>query len=193
MTQPTRNNILNCAKRIFALSGYDGLSMRTLADQSTIGISSIYHFFADKDVLLKELFDITNSNLGIERAKLPNRKSAATMLKDRIEFQFTHIEDVVFVLKYFLHYRANFAHLRPGFVPPKAYLHIEEVLLYGIQTGEFKLNPGDVAREAKVITHAINGYLLEYYPDPPTGKELKEVVGALHRFIVKALSVEESL
>lgn len=122
MTQQTRTNILQSAKHIFALSGYDGLSMRTLADQSAIGISSIYHFFADKDVLLKEIFDTTNTALGLERAKLPKRKSAIAMLKDRIQFQFTYIEDVVFVLKYFLHYRANFAHLKPGFVPPKAYL-----------------------------------------------------------------------
>ena len=191
MTTHTHTTILNTAKHIFALSGYDGLSMRTLAEQSDIGISSIYHFFEDKDVLLKEVFDKTNTQLGIERAKLPKRKSASLMLRDRIDFQFKYIEDVVFVLKYFLHYRASFAHQDDGYVPAKAYLHIEEVLEQGVKTGEFTLPKKSIAKIAKVVTHAINGYLLEYYPLPPKGREMKEVAHSLHSFIVRALKSKE--
>lgn len=190
MTKQTRTIILNTAKQIFAKSGYDGLSMRNLSELSGVGLSSIYHFFEDKDVLLKELFDTTNTNLGIERAKLPKRKSANTLLHDRILFQFKHIEDVVFVLKYFLHYRQKFEKLKSGFIPPKGYLHIEEVLILGINTREFDLLIEDIPSEAKVVTHAINGFLLEYYPDPPKGRELSEVVNSLHDFILRALSAE---
>ncbi len=187
MTQATRTTILTYAKQIFARSGYDGLSMRILSDESKVGLSSIYHFFTDKDVLLEEIFNLTNTQLGIERSKLANRKTASALLQDRIKFQFDHIEDVVFVLKYFLHYRPRFEHLRRGFVPAKAYLHIEEVLRLGNQTGEFTIAEQDIEKEAKVVTHAINGFLLEYYPDPPTGRELHEVSQSLHRFIMRSL------
>ena len=187
MTQATRTTILTTAKRIFAERGYDGLSMRTLADESHVGLSSIYHFFADKDVLLKELFDTTNTQLGVERAKLPNRKNARSLLQDRIDFQFKHIQDVVFVLKYFLQYRPQFEHQDSGYVPAKAYLHIEEVLRLGNQTGEFHIEELAIEKEAKIVTHAINGFLLEYYPDPPKGRELKEVCNSLHLFIMRSL------
>ena len=193
MTQATRTTILTTAKKIFAEKGFDGLSMRTLADESGVGLSSIYHFFTDKVVLLKDIFDITNTQLGIERAKLPHRKTASLLLEDRIHFQFEHIEDVVFVLKYFLHYRPHFAHLHRGYVPPKAYLHIEEVLLLGNKTGEFAIAETDIAKEAKVITHAINGFLLEYYPDPPKGRELREVCKSLHLFIMRSLMLTKEV
>ena len=187
MSQTTRTTILTTAKIIFARSGYDGLSMRTLSDESHVGLSSIYHFFEDKDVLLKEIFDTTNKQLGIDRAKLPHRKTAHALLHDRIRFQFDHIEDVVFVLKYFLHFRPHFEHQHRGFVPAKAYLHIEEVLQLGNATGEFNVAKESVEKEAKVITHAINGFLLEYYPDPPKGRELREVSQSLHLFIMRSL------
>lgn len=187
MTQATRNTILTTAKRIFAERGYDGLSMRTLADESHVGLSSIYHFFTDKDVLLKEIFDTTNTQLGVERAKLPHRITAHALLQDRIRFQFDHIEEVVFVLKYFLQYRPQFEHKGRGYVPAKAYLHIEEVLRLGNHTKEFDIASRDIEKEAKVVTHAINGFLLEYYPDTPTGRELQEVSKSLHTFIMRSL------
>lgn len=190
MTAATQHTITQTAKTIFARSGYDGLSMRTLAEESHVSLSSIYHFFADKDVLLKKIFDETNTMLGIERAKLPKRKTAHALLHDRIAFQFKHIEDVVFVLKYFLHYRGQFDHLQRGYVPAKAYLHIEEVLELGRLTGELHLGLDRIASEAKIITHAINGFLLEYYPDPPRGREQREVIAGLQSFIWRALTNE---
>lgn len=188
MTAATHSTIMETAKQIFARSGYDGLSMRSLAEESGVGLSSIYHFFADKDILLKQIFDLTNTMLGKERAALPKRKSAEALLKDRIKFQFAHIEDVVFVLKYFLHYHEQFERQQRGFIPSKGYLHIEEVLLLGIQTGELRFGLEEIASEAKIITHAINGFLLEYYPNPPTGRELSEVMLGLHSFIWRAVT-----
>lgn len=187
MTQ-TEQTIITTAKSLFARSGYDGLSMRALADESKVGLSSIYHFFTDKDVLLKRIFDETNTQLGLHRAQLPKRKLAEALLKDRIVFQFKYIADVVFVLKYYLHYRETFEHRSRGYVPPKAYLHIEEVLLLGMQTGEISISLNDIASEAKIITHAINGFLLEYYPNPPTGRELTEVITGLHSFIWRSVT-----
>ena len=193
MTKESKQLIISTSKRIFAESGYDGLSMRKLEEESGVGLSSIYHFFADKEVLLKAIFDQTNTELGLLRADLPKRKTSSAMLKDRIRFQFDNIESVVFVLKYFLHYRHSFEHLQRGYVPAKAYLHIEEVIIAGIKEGVFPIDQQDIAKEAKVVTHAINGFLLEYYPDPPKGRELQEVVTSLHDFIMRALTSKKGV
>ena len=165
--------------------------MRTLAKQSGIGLSSIYHFFDDKDQLLKEIFNTTNKQLGVERGKLSKTVQATTMLHDRIRFQFEHIEDVVFVLKYYLHFRPEFLRLDSGYLPTKGYLHITEVLAAGVQSGEFAIAPSDIDKEAKVIAHAINGFLLEYYPSPPKGRDLAEVTGSIHAFLMRSLTNKE--
>lgn len=192
MTASTKLTIIKTAKRLFATRGYEGFSMRTLAKQSDVGLSSIYHFFGDKDEILKEVFHTTNRQLGIARAKLPATDSAISMLLGRIYFQFEHIESVVFVLKYYLHYRRDFLKLDSGFIPLKGYLHIKEVLDLGVENGEFAIQPSEIDKEAKIVTHAINGFLLEYYPDPPTGRELDTVAGSIHEFLVKSLTNKEA-
>lgn len=192
MTAQTRTTILETAKKLFATNGYEGFSMRILAKESTVGLSSIYHFFSDKDELLKEIFDSTNTELGRKRAHLKDLPNASQMLMQRIVFQFDNIEDVVFVLKYYLHFRPKFLKLDDGYVPSKAYLHIEEVLRVGVTTKEFFIDSATIAKEAKVITHAINGYLLEYYPDKPEGDELNQVAEAIHRFLIRSLTNKEA-
>lgn len=165
--------------------------MRILAKESGIGLSSIYHFFKDKDELLKEIFDTTNRELGIARATLPDSATASEMLRQRIVFQFEHIEDVIFVLKYYLHFRPEFIKLESGFLPTKAYLHIEEVLKVGVETGEFCIKRSEIDKESKVIAHAINGFLLEYFPVPPKRDELDAVTDSIHLFLMRSLTNKE--
>lgn len=191
MTSNTRTTIIKKAKRLFALNGYEGFSMRILAKESEVGLSSIYHFFDDKDEILKEIFYTTNRNLGIARNKLPKSVSAEAMLLDRIMFQFQNIESVVFVLKYYLHYRPSFLKLDSGYLPAKGYLHIEEVLEVGVKNGEFSIKTSEIAKEAKVIAHAINGFLIEYYPNSPKNDELKDVTNSIHRFLIRSLTNKE--
>lgn len=191
MTAATKQTILQISKRLFAKNGYEGFSIRILSKESGVGLSSIYHFFRDKDELLKEIFDRTNKDLGAARAKLASDVSAAEMLRGRILFQFQHIEDVIFVLKYFLHFRPNFLKLDSGYLPTKGYLHIEEVLQAGVDSGEFAISSADVESQSKVIAHAINGFLLEYYPDSPSKKELGQVTDYIHEFLMRSLTNKE--
>lgn len=193
MTVQTRTIILSKAKTLFAINGYEGFSIRILAKECGVGISSIYHFFGDKDELLKELFNTTNRQLGVKRAQLPKSSTASAMLKRRIKFQFENIEDVVFVLKYYLHFRPEFMRLNSGYLPTKAYLHIEEVLEFGLKTDEFVIDELEIAKESKVIAHAINGFLLEYYPDPPEGRQLNTVVNSIYNFLMRSLTNKEAL
>jgi AcrR family transcriptional regulator len=174
--------IQTTAKRLFATYGYEGFSIRTLAKESGVGISSIYHFFQDKDVVLREIYAATNKALGEARSALPPQPSAEQMLEQLIAFQFEHSEDIVYVLKYYLHFRQDFAALPTRTLPPKSVLHVEEVIYKGIDTGEFQLRPDEVPAMAKVLGHTINGYLLEYYPDVPQPQELQEIISAIVSF-----------
>jgi hypothetical protein len=123
--------------------------------------------------------------LGTKRAKLPNTQTASEMLYQRIEFQFDNAELIVGVLNFYLSYRKEFPEHTEGYLPDKTYLHIQEVIEFGIKTGE--LTNKDVEKQARVAVHAINGYLLEYYPHIPTGDTRRKVVEELHTFIWRAL------
>lgn len=187
MTKLTQQHIFDSAKHIFAVSGYDGLSMRALARSANVSLSVTYHYYADKDVLLKDIFNRTNTNLGLERAKLPVMGTLSESLRQRIEFQFKHMADIVFVLKYYMHYRDSFKRNETGFVPPKTSLHIQEILEQAQERGELGTEV-DVVRDAKVITHAINGFMLEIYPAKLRPQERLAVIVDLHRFIMRSLT-----
>ena len=181
----TKDKILFSTTQLFASSGYDAFSIRLLANQIPLAPSVIYHYFIDKDALLEAMFHDLNTSLGKKRAVLPTMNSAAAMLKQRIIFQLDNAEAIVAVLKYFIAYRKKFPKNNGGFVPDKSSLHIEEVLSFGVKTGEF--TSVNIEQDAKVITHAINGFLLEYYPDTPHGKAKDELVGNIYQFIIRAL------
>jgi AcrR family transcriptional regulator len=186
--QQTDELIRMTAKHLFVKYGYDGVSMRILAKESGVGLSSIYHFFTDKDVLLRAVYQETNRKLGMERAKLPDQPTAQQMLAQLIGFQFQRIEDIVYVLKYYLYFRQDFAALPTKTLPAKSVLHVEEVVRKGMQTGEFSVRESDIAAKARVISHTINGYLLEYYPDVPQGQERQEIIEDIVSFSMAGLA-----
>lgn len=181
----TKTQILEHATRLFADVGYDKFTIRLLAKDIPLAPSVLYHYFTDKDELLRSMYEYINRDLGEKRRHLPTPKTAAEMLKNRIEFQIDNQEQIVAVLKYFLAYRKNFKRFKDGFVPDKSSLHIEEVLRYGVEKNEFVVR--DIEDDAKVITHAINGFLLEFYPHTPKGKEKEKLVEKIHTFILRAL------
>lgn len=183
MSQDTKDRIVSQTKAIFARG--ESFSMRTLANKVGITQSVLYHYFKDQEELLKYVFDVTNTQLGQKRAKLRQLQNANEMLRDRITFQLDNAEEIVFVLKYFLTKRKSFPKLTTGYVPDKAYLHIEEVLKIGVENEEFQID--NIQKDAKVITHAINGFLLEYYPARLKGQEKEDLVDSIHNFILRAI------
>lgn len=189
MAQLTTDEIIRVtAKRLFAKHGYEGVSMRILAKESGVGLSSIYHFFKDKDILLRSVYEDTNRSLGEDRSRLPATRSAREMLAQLIEFQFLHIADVVYVLKYYLHFREDFAVLPTKTLPAKSVLHIEEVIRKGLATAEFEVADDEIENKARVVSHTINGYLLEYYPAVPTDKERREIIDDIVTFSMAGLT-----
>jgi AcrR family transcriptional regulator len=186
MTTTTRDHILQQTTKLLATHGAGAVSMRAVAKESGVAASVIYHYFEDKDVLLKEVFDHANRQLGQLRAQLPPTETVSDMLAQRIQFQLDHAGLIVAVLKYFFAYRELYPVTDQGVLPEKSCLHIEEVLLRGQQTGEFYIR--DVTSDARVITHAINGFVLEYYPATLPGKKKQQLVGLIHGFLLRAVT-----
>lgn len=185
MTKINKELILEKAAVLFAASGKEEFSIRKLAMSIPISPSVLYHYFADEQILLREMFDHLNTSLGRKRERLPQPSTASEMLRQRIIFQLDNAGAIVAVLKYYVSHRRDFPKFKNGFVPDKSALHIEEVLRHGTKTKEFYSK--NITDDAKVITHAINGFLLEYYPYQPKGKEKKELVDRIHSFLIKAL------
>jgi AcrR family transcriptional regulator len=51
----TRQKILDAARELFATYGYEGVSMRKIAEKIEYSATTIYQHFADKETLIKEL------------------------------------------------------------------------------------------------------------------------------------------
>lgn len=181
----TEERIIQETTKMFALRGEEGFNIRDLADKVGIVPSVIYHYFINKDQLLKKMFRIVSKDLGIQRRKLPQTDTAGEALKQRILFQFEHATEVVAILKYYLYTRDVFPEISSGYIPEKAYLHIEEVLKKGKKNQEF--NCIDIKKDAKFIAHAVNGFVLEYYPLVPKGEDVEKLVEEIHSFILRAI------
>lgn len=185
MTKITKNIILEKAIEIFARGGLGEFRIRLLAEQTGVVPSVIYHYFKDEDALLREMFDYANTELGKLRAQLPRRKTTSEMLKQRIGFQLDNADKIVAVLKYYLAFRKTFPKLKGGYVPDKSALHMEEFLKFAKEQGDYKT--GNLADDAKVMTHAINGFLLEYYPNTPQGAERSALIRRISNFLIRAV------
>lgn len=185
MKTSTKIKLKNQIKKDFALGGIDNINIRKVASEVGTSTSIIYHYFDSQNQLLKEVFDDTKKQLGLKRKTLKTKTSTKLKLKQRILFQFKNAEDVVFILKYYTHFRKNFSKNNMGYVPKEAYTHILEVLKYGVKQGEFK--NVKLQSQAKMITHCINGFVLEYYPKTPKDKALKVLATDITNFIYRAI------
>jgi AcrR family transcriptional regulator len=185
MSKITNTIILEKASEIFAYGGLGEFRIRLLAKKLGVVPSVIYHHFTNEEVLLKNMFDYLNSELGRKRSQLISLNNTSDMLKQRIEFQLDNATAIVAVLKYYLAFRKTFPKRKDGFVPDKSALHMEEVLRFAKSKGDYKRST--LKDDAKVMTHAVNGFLLEYYPHVLVRKEKTALIQKIHNFLFRAL------
>ena len=183
-----KKDIILVCRRLFAEQGYSGFSMRIFAQTIGSSLSALYYYYPSKDELLKDMFNTINTNLGVTRSQIAPSVSMNDMLQKRIRFQFEHAEEVVAVLKYYMHFRTSFPKSEYGYLPEKAHLHIEEVLRFGIEIRE--IAPLNVPRQSRIITHMINGFVLEYFPITPTPGELDQLTHDITKFTMRSLLLD---
>jgi len=186
MPQTTKEEIISISRNQLAIYGIEGINARNISKKVGIAPSVLYYHFLNKEDLLKQVFFTTNNALGLARSMLKLPHLFKDALKQRIHFQFDHAEEITAVLKYYLHFRLFFDRNSRGFLPEKTYLHIEEVLSLGQERGEY--NFPDIEKESKVIVHAINGFILEYFPSTLSEKEQELLVDQISNFTLRAIS-----
>ncbi|GIW59280.1 MAG: hypothetical protein KatS3mg087_0346 [Patescibacteria group bacterium] len=181
----TKQQIIKATRALVAKESFEGFSVRKLAKVTGLSPSHLYYYTRDTQHLFREVLEYTAEGLGLHRAALPPNESAAEMLEQRIQFQLENAEQVIYILKYYITFREEFARNAQGYVPHTAYKHILEVLEFAKERNEWEIE--DMIKEAKVITHAINGFVLEYYPEIPVGEERDVLVKDIAEFLVRAL------
>ena len=73
----TRVRILDAARAEFAVNGYDGASVATIASQAQLAPSAVYHYFGGKAALYEEVHEVTAE---IVWSLLADQSSAQTLL-----------------------------------------------------------------------------------------------------------------
>jgi AcrR family transcriptional regulator len=191
MKSSTSLTIIESAVSLLARSGYAGTSMRDVANAADVKTSVIYHYFPDKAELFRRARQHINILLDTKMNSLPAVDDAPAFLRQRLEFQLVHMEYIVALLQYFMAVKADFPAEGGGYVPQRAYRHMREVIERGIAEGVYTSD--DIDMDAKILTHLINGFLLEYYPHPLERKDKDMLVEQLANFIERSLKVEVKL
>jgi AcrR family transcriptional regulator len=183
----TKATILEHTARLLAAGGPGHVSLRRVGQATNLAQSAVYHHFSNKDELLEAAQISIRQTLRADLMALPATDSTRDLLVQRINYQFDHAAHIVAILKYFMANREKFPELaETGYLPARAYQHIIDVLDRGNQTGEFEV--ADPRATAKVIVHAVNGFVLEYFPARQAKTERTVLVESIADFVWKSLT-----
>ena len=66
----TKQQVLAAAERLFALHGFQNVSVRDITAEAGVNLASVNYHFGSKDALLFEIFRRRTSELNRERARM---------------------------------------------------------------------------------------------------------------------------
>lgn len=72
----TKQAVFNAAERLFALHGFQNVSVRDITAEAGVNLASVNYHFGSKDALLFEIFRRRTSELNRERARLLHEAAA---------------------------------------------------------------------------------------------------------------------
>lgn len=182
---PTRVAIIEAAVPLIALRGYAGASMRNVAEAVPVKSSVLYHYFSSKAELMRAVRKHVTVALDTAIHALPPAKNTAELLRQRLRFQIDEQESIVCLLQYFMSVKEDFPRQQSGYVPQRAYGHMREIIDRGLAEGCYQSADPDF--DAKILTHMVNGFLLEYYPHNMTSSEKTILTEKLATFIEQSL------
>src|ERR1700733_3401681 len=70
---PARERIRDAAEQVFASHGYEGASMRLIAEQAGVAQALLHYHFQNKDTLHAAVFERRSSTINDRRARLLDR------------------------------------------------------------------------------------------------------------------------
>jgi AcrR family transcriptional regulator len=72
----TKQAVFNAAERLFALNGFQNVSVRDITAEAGVNLASVNYHFGSKDALLFEIFRRRTSELNRERARMLHEANA---------------------------------------------------------------------------------------------------------------------
>ena len=159
----TRARILDAARELFISEGYDGVSMRRIADTIEYSATAIYFHFRDKDTLIRELVDndflvlaaqfsgaaaITDP---VERLKATGRAYA--------EFGLTHPNHyrLMFMTPTDQQRKADESRLERGNPEEDAYAFLKSIVVEAIAKNRFRDEFSDPELTAQTVWAGVHG------------------------------------
>jgi len=148
-----RKEILKAAVKVFAERGYHGCRISDVADEAGVAYGLVYHYFGNKDALLKSVFD-TNWAVflkavdAIAEAELPTREK----LRQTIDFLINAYEVTPLIVKVFIQEFGRSSRLGDTLETPEM-THVFKVLARILWEAHDKkeLRPGIDPRSGAVI------------------------------------------
>lgn len=161
----TREKILDAARELFMAGGYDGVSMRQIADKIEYSPTAIYVHFADKDELFREICHedfrrLAHSFAGIARIADPIERMRRTG-QAYIEFGLKHPN----------HYRTMFMTPHPAILDSEialqdkgnpeedAYEFLRATVAEAMKAGSFREEIRDVDLVAQTMWAGVHGVI----------------------------------
>jgi AcrR family transcriptional regulator len=160
----TRTRIMDAARELFVLEGYDGVSMRRIAEKIEYSPTAIYFHFKDKDTLIHELCDA-------DFLTLAEQFRGAAQIEDPLErIKATGLAYAGFGLTYPNHYRLMFmtphetraanSALDRGNPEQDAYAFLKGIVAEGVAKGLFRAEyGGDVELISQTFWAGVHGVI----------------------------------
>jgi AcrR family transcriptional regulator len=161
----TRDKILDAARELFIAEGYDGVSMRKIADKIEYSPTAIYVHFADKDELFLEICHedfrrLAQSLVGLAQIEDPVERMTKLGYA-YIEFGYQHPN----------HYRTMFMTPHPPILKSEvalegkgnpeedAYEFLRATVAEGLRLGVFREDLNDVDLIAQTLWAGVHGVI----------------------------------
>jgi AcrR family transcriptional regulator len=157
-----RERILDAARQIFIECGYEGVTMRKIAERIEYSPTTIYLYFADKETLFREMCNTDFRNLA-------KAFQSVSLIADPIE-------RIRAAARTYIHFGVEYPnHYRLMFMTPPPVIHDEETLAYkgnpnedayafllsivtsAIEAGVFRPEYGDAHLIAQTLWAAVHG------------------------------------
>ena len=160
--EDTRGAILDAARELFVSEGYDGVSMRRIAERIEYSPTAIYFHFRDKKTLIRELVDH-------DFRVLAEQFGSAATIPDPIErLKATGRAYSEFALQYPNHYRLMFMTPHPAMDPDEsalehgnpeedAYAFLRTIVTGAIAEGRFRDEYGDAELTSQIVWSGVHG------------------------------------
>lgn len=157
----TRTLIMDAARELFVSEGYDGVSMRRIAEKIEYSPTAIYFHFRDKETLIRALVDH-------DFLVLAEQFTTAAQIADPIErLRATGLAYAEFAINYPNHYRLMFmtphemsaetTALDKGNPEEDAYAFLRSIIGEGLALGRFRPELTDIELISQTVWAGVHG------------------------------------